>query len=135
MVKLIMDVQGSGKTKDLIASINESVHQESGSVVCIEKGNTLRFDINYRVRLIDIEEYRAGGLAFLKGFISGLHAGNFDISRIFIDSLSKILGEDSGKAEEFCQWCEEFSAQNSVDFTITISANPEQASEGMKKYL
>ncbi len=135
MVKLIMDVQGSGKTKDLIASINESVKQENGSVVCIEKGNTLRYDIHYRVRLIDIDEYHAEGLAFLKGFISGLHAGNFDISRIFIDSLSKMLGADGDKAEEFCQWCEQFSKQNAVDFTITISADPEQASEGMKKYL
>lgn len=135
MVKVIMGAQGSGKTKDLIASINESVKNENGSVVCIEKGNTLRYDINYRVRLIDTDDYNIGSLPFLQGFISGLHAGNFDISHIFIDSLYKILGSDKDKAADFCAWCDAFAAKNDLRFTITVSDDPDTACEGLKKYL
>lgn len=135
MVKVIMGVQGSGKTKDLITSINESVKNENGSVVCIEKGHTLRYDINYRVRLIDSDDYNISNLPFLQGFISGLHAGNFDISHIFIDSLYKILGSDRDKSAEFCTWCEEFAAKNDLRFTITVSDDPNTVCEGMKKYL
>lgn len=135
MVKVIMGAQGSGKTKDLIASINESVKNENGSVVCIEKGHTLRYDINYRVRLIDSDDYSINNLPFLQGFISGLHAGNFDISHIFIDSLYKILGSDKDKSAEFCAWCEEFAAKNDLRFTITVSDDPNTVGEGMKKYL
>ena len=53
MVKLIMGLKGSGKTKQLIHDINEAVKNEAGSVVCIEKGTKLRFDLDIRVRLID----------------------------------------------------------------------------------
>lgn len=135
MVKVIMAAQGSGKTRDLIASINESVKNENGSVVCLEKGNTLRYDINYRVRLIDTDDYSIASMPVLQGFISGLHAGNFDISHIFIDSLYKILGCDKDKAAEFCAWCEGFAAKNDLRFTITVSDDPSTANEGLKKYL
>lgn len=134
MVKLIMGAKGSGKTKNLVRSINDAVKNESGSMVCIEKGSKLRYDIDYRVRLIDIEEYTVGDVAFLKGFISGLHAGNFDISHIFIDSLYKIIGHDPAAAEEFYAWCEKLGSKHGVDVTITVSDDPEQASENTKKY-
>ena len=135
MVKLILGAKGSGKTKELIAAINESVNQENGSVVCIEKGDTLRYDINYRARLINLEDYCKGGLEFLKGFISGLHAGNFDISVVFIDSLKKLLGDDADKAEEFILWCDDFSQKHSVNFHINLSLEPSEAPESLKKYL
>lgn len=134
MVKLIMDAQGSGKTKELVASINEAVKNESGSIVCIEKGNKLRYDINYRVRLIDIEEYRTGDPDFLQGFLSGLHAGNFDITHIFIDSLYKVIGNAPERVTAFLQWCDDFSQKNDIRFTFTVSDDPATAPEGMKKY-
>lgn len=133
MVKLILGEAGSGKTKDLITAINTSVEQETGSVVCIERGETLRFDISHRVRLIDIKDYSNSGLEFMKGFISGLHAGNFDISCIYIDSLAKMVGADN--AEAFCNWCSIFSEVNMVNFVITLSIAPDQVSEGLKQYL
>jgi hypothetical protein len=59
-------------------------------MVCIEKGSTLRFDLDHHVRLVDAGEYAIDGCPFLKGFLSGLHAGNFDISHIFLDNLYKV---------------------------------------------
>ena len=135
MVKLIMGLKGSGKTKQLVTDINEAVKNETGSMVCIEKGTKLRYDIDIRVRLIDYQEYSMGTLTFLKGFISGLHAGNFDITHVFIESLYKLIGEDRATGEAFVAWCEEFGAANDMRFTITISDEPAQASEAMKKYL
>ena len=90
MVNIMMGPEGSGKTKLLIGALNQAVQRESGSIVCIEKGDTLRFDVDHKVRLIDIKEYAYGGYPFLRGFISGLHAGNFDITHIFIDNLYKL---------------------------------------------
>lgn len=135
MVKVIMGGKGSGKTKELIASINESMKNETGSMVCIEKGDNLRYDINYRVRLINIEDYCVGDLQYLQGFISGLHAGNFDISHVFIDSLHKILGQDRDRILEFCRWCDEFSVKNDIRFTFTVTDDPETVPEEMKKFL
>ena len=135
MVKVIIGLKGSGKTKQLIDSINTAIKTESGSMVCIEKGNKLMFGIDYRVRLIEASDYEISSFNILKGFISGLHAGNFDITHVFIDSLYKIVGsEDVTEAEAFLQWCDTFGAANQIDFTITISADEAAATDGIKKY-
>ena len=135
MVKVIMGLKGSGKTKQLIEAINTAIHTETGSMICIEKGNKLTFDIDYRVRLIESSDYQLGSYTFLKGFISGLHAGNFDVTHIFIDSLYKIsCSDDTAETEEFLAWCEDFGRVNSMQFTITISADVNSASDAIKKY-
>ena len=136
MVHIIMGPEGSGKTKMLIDAIHQALKEESGSMVCIEKGTKLRYDIDIRVRLIDYQEYSMGTLTFLKGFISGLHAGNFDISHIFIDSFYKLV-EEAGVAEveDFVLWCDKFGAANNMSFTVVVSEDPEKATEAMKAYL
>ncbi len=135
MVKVVMGLKGSGKTKQLIESINTAIKTETGSMVCIEKGNNLTFDIDYRVRLVESSEYLMNNYDFLKGFISGLHAGNFDITHIFIDRLYKIVGcEDPDQAAEFLAWCEEFGKANKLEFTVTISAAVDSATDGIRKF-
>lgn len=135
MVKVIMGLKGSGKTKELVKRINEAVQSESGSVVCIELGKALMYDVDYRVRLIDAREYAINNITLLKGFISGLHAGNFDITHVFIEGLYKLIGNDRAVGEEFVQWCESFGNANSMHFTITVSDDPQVASAAMKQYL
>ena len=71
----------------------------------------------------------------LKGFLSGLHAGNFDITNVFIDNLYKTIGSDVAAAEEFIAWCASFAADNNMEITITISEDPANLSEETKKYL
>jgi hypothetical protein len=71
----------------------------------------------------------------LKGFISGLHAGNFDITHVFIDNLYKTIGNDVAAAEEFIGWCAQFAAVNNMNITMTISEDPANLSEETKKYL
>ena len=134
MVKVIVGKKGSGKTKELIESIQIAEQQESGDIVCIEKGHSLRYDISYRVRLVDAHEYAIGTFDQLTGFISGLHAGNFDITHIFMDSLYKLLGKEPELAVKFCQWCEEFGERNNINFTIAISDDPDSADELLRKY-
>ena len=136
MVKVIMGLKGSGKTKMLIDSINTAIKNESGSMVCIEKGSALRFDVDYRVRLIDASEYPLGNYALLKGFISGLHAGNFDITHIFIDGLYKLSGTtDNEQTAEFLSWCESFGSANNIAFTLSVSADPAVMHESITKYM
>ena len=135
MINVIMGLKGSGKTKKLIDSINETVKQASGDVVCIEYGKKLTYDVNYRVRLVDSEEYGISNPDMLKGFLSGLHAGNFDITHVYIDNLYKTIGADRAAGEAFVAWCAKFAADNNMEITMTISDDPAAASEGMKQYL
>ncbi len=135
MIHLIMGLKGSGKTKKLIDSINETVANASGDVVCIEYGKKLTYDINYRVRLVDSKEYGIKNADMLKGFLSGLHAGNFDITNVYIDNLYKTIGDDRANGEAFIKWCAEFAAANNMNITVTVSDDAALASEEIKQYL
>ena len=135
MVKVIMGRKGTGKTKHMIDMINEAVGSEHGNVVCIEKGNKLTFDIHYQIRLVEASQYDIADYTALKGFVSGLYAGNYDITHIFIDSLTKIVGgECNNETEKFLDWLNNFGEQHNIKFTITISDDESLATEGIKKY-
>lgn len=136
MVSVMMGMEGSGKTKQLISALHSAVKDESGSVVCIEKGQTLRYDVQHSVRLIDAGEYSLENYSFLRGFISGLHAGNFDITHIFIDNLYKISrSKDTDELAAFLSWCQTFSERNCVSFTFTVADDPAKMPEAVQKYI
>ena len=135
MIQVIMGLKGSGKTKKLIASINEAVAAAHGDVVCIEYGKKLTYDVNYRVRLVDSKEYGICNLDMLKGILSGLHAGTCDITNVYIDNLYKTIGNDRAAGEAFIVWCAAFAEANNMNITVTVSDDPAAASEEVKKYL
>ena len=135
MIQVIMGLKGSGKTKRLINSINEAVANAQGDVVCIEYGKQLTYDINYRVRLVDSTEYGIDNLDKLKGLLSGLHAGNFDITNVYIDNLYKTIGADRAAGEEFILWCAGFAEANKMNITVTVSDDPAEASAAVKAFL
>ena len=135
MIHVIMGLKGSGKTKKMIDGINAAVAQAHGDVVCIEYGKKLTYDISYKVRLVDSKEYAISNPDMLKGFLSGLHAGNFDITHVFIDNLYKTIGTDKAAGEAFIAWCAKFAADNNMEITITVSEDPAEASETVKQYL
>ena len=136
MVRLIMGVKGSGKTKQLIELINNAAKDEPGNVVCIEPSRDMMYDIHYRIRLIDAKEYKLNNYDSLRGFISGLYAGNYDISHVFIDNLCKIVGIDIGSdVEAILNWLDVFGEKNGIKFTVSVSGDPTDATEGMQKYL
>ena len=135
MIQVIMGLKGSGKTKKLIDSINASVASAQGDVVCIEYGKKLTYDVSYRVRLVDSKEYGITNLDMLKGFLSGLHAGNFDITNDYIDNLYKTIGVDRAAGEDFILWCAQFAEANSMNITVTVSDDPAEASDAVKAYL
>ena len=139
MIHVIMGLKGSGKTKKLIDAVHQTVDTAAGDVVCIEYGKTLTYDLNYRVRLVDAKEYGINSADLLKGFLSGLHAGNFDITHVFVDNLYKLIRQsaDSGHAEvdAFLSWAAHFAEVNSMNLTFSISEDEATASAEMKKYL
>ena len=130
-----MGVKGSGKTKQLIELINNAAKDEPGNVVCIEADRNMTYDIHYHIRLIDAQEYKLSNYDLLRGFISGLYAGNYDITHVFIDNLCKIVGaEMDQETENFLNWLDAFGEKNGIKFTVTISDDASLAPDGIKKY-
>lgn len=139
MIHIIMGLKGSGKTKKMLEDLHQTEVNATGDVVCIEHGKTLTYDVSYRVRLVDAKEYGINNAEMLKGFISGLHAGNFDITHVYVDNLYRSLNKpadaDSSVCDEFLAWAARFAEVNNMSLTFTVSEDPANASEEMKKYL
>ena len=139
MIQVIMGLKGSGKTKKLIDAINAAANEANGDVVCIEYGRKLTYDVTYKVRLVDSKEYGISSAEMLKGFLSGLHAGNFDITNVYVDnlykSIGKPIGENAAMCDEFIAWAESFAEANNMNLTFTVSDDPATASPALTKYL
>ena len=136
MVRLIMGANGAGKTKQLIELVHTAVDAENGSVVCIEPSSDMTYDISYNVRLVNAGEYQINSFECLRGFLSGMYAGNYDISHIFLDNLAKIAkSKDAQGIEDFLNWLDVFSEKNMVKFTVTLSADEADATEGMRRFI
>ena len=135
MVRVIMGKKGSGKTKQMIDLINTAVQNEHGNVVCIERNRAMTYNIDYSIRLVEASDFEIKSFEFLKGMISGLYAGNYDITHMFIDSLHRVVPSEPGpEVEEFLDWLNSFSEKNNIKFTVTISADASLATDGVKKY-
>ena len=132
MIKLFIGAKGSGKTKTLIELVNNAANASNGSVVCIEKGDKLRFDITSKARLIDTDYYNVDTAEKLTGFIAGILASNSDITDVFVDSSLKICGNDVAAFEELLKQCGKFV--NDVNLVMTVSIAVESCPETIKAY-
>ena len=126
MINILTGKKGSGKTKHLIALAHEAVKVSKGNVVCVEKGDTLTYDVDHKARLINIEDYGINGFDMLYGFISGLCAGNYDITDILVDSTLKIGGKDIAALAEFLKKIAPLSEQTNISFTFSVSADADE---------
>lgn len=135
MLKLIIGVKGTGKTKNLINLVNTAVENSQGDVVCIEKGTKLRYDVKYKVRLIDATEYFVADAQSLYGFIAGILASNHDVTDLFVDSALKICENDAVAFDKFVDEVNALTEKLNVKVVMTSSIPTEEASETVKKYL
>ena len=135
MIKLLVGVKGTGKTKTLISAVNTALAESKGYVVCIEKGANLRHEISYKVRLVNTDDYLIDDASALGGLVAGILAGNSDVTDLFIDGTLKICGGDLTALDKFLSDLEKVIRDTDVNITITVSVAPECATETMKKYL
>ncbi len=135
MINLIVGTKGSGKTKTLINLINAAAKNTKGNVVCIEKGLKLTYDLDYSVRLVDIEQFGVSGFDAFYGFIAGILAGNYDITHIFIDATLKIGGRDIAAFENMVLKLVKLLTVHGAEITFTVSCDVSDIPEDIKKYI
>ncbi len=129
MINLIIGRKGSGKTKRLIEAVNAAVESTNGNVVCVEKERLLTYDVNYRARLVETDHFKISGYSEFYGFISGIIAGDHDITDIFIDATLKIGGKDFNELLAFLKRVDTLSSITELDITFTVSADEAELPE------
>lgn len=134
MIKLITGKKGSGKTKTLIDQINNAVAETNGCLVCVEKGETLRRSISYKVRWVGVEQFDIVGYENFYGFIAGMLAGNYDIKEVFVDGILKIGGADFVELGNMLAKLDKLTGNDTI-VTFTVSADNSELPESVTKYL
>ncbi len=135
MLKLIIGVKGTGKTKTLINLVNGALEVTKGDVVCIEKGVKLRYDIKPTARLVDVEEYMIDDAQSLYGFVAGILASNHDVTDLFIDSTLKICKGDVPAFENLVIELDRLATKIGINLIMTVSMPEDEASDTVKKFI
>ena len=95
----------------------------------------MTYDIDYSVRLIDIESYGVEGFDAFYGFIAGICAGNYDITEVFIDATLKIGGRDLNAFAGMIKKLEKLTAENKVEIVFTVSCDRSELPESVLPYI
>ena len=90
MVQLIVGKKGKGKTKYLLDKVNSEVKTVSGNIVYLDKSTKHMFELNNKVRLIDVSDYAFENSAEFVGFVCGIISQDHDLQQMYFDSFLKI---------------------------------------------
>ena len=135
MVKLIIGIKGTGKTKTMIKMVDAALEATTGDVVVLEKGEKLKFDIKYQARLVNTDEYYITDAQSLYGFVAGILASNHDVTDLFIDGTLKICANDIAAFEKLVEEIDVLTVKRDVNVIMTASIAEEEASDIVKKYI
>ncbi len=134
MIKVIIGEKGTGKTKALLDSVQKALERDKGSVVFINNNKRHVFDLNYKIRMVDTSEFDISNFDELYGILCGIVSQNFDITNIFLDSITKIADGTEEDIDEFLDKTNALCEKFGIELLMTISLKEGEAGEGIKKY-
>ena len=135
MIQVIAGKKGSGKTKRLIDLTNATAREAVHDVIFLDDDNRYMFDVDHKVRFINAEDYHIHSAEMFIGFLCGIISSNFDLGTVFVDAFLKLCHTELDKTEPIVNTLVELGAKHQVDFVLSLSADPEELPEYLKKYL
>ena len=121
MVQLIVGKKGKGKTKHLLDKVNSEVQNVSGNIVYLDKSTKHMYELNNKIRLIDVSSYMISNADEFVGFICGILSQDHDLQQMYFDSFLKIACVEETDIEPIINKLEAVSQKFGVDFILSIS--------------
>ena len=135
MVQLIVGKKGKGKTKHLLEKVNTEVKDVAGSIVYLDKSPKHMYELNNKVRLIDVSEYLIEDTDEFIGFISGIISQDHDLQQMYFDSFLNIAKLENKDITRCVTKLEKISKKFSVDFVLSVSVDENELSEEVKSMI
>lgn len=132
MVQLIVGNKGKGKTKHLLDKVNSEVKNISGNIVYLDKSTKHMYELNNKVRLINVSEYMIENSDEFAGFICGIISQDHDLQQMYFDSFLQISGIDDTDISGPIAKLEKISAKFNVDFIVSVSVDESELSSELK---
>ena len=121
MVHLIVGKKGKGKTKHLLDKVNSEVQNVSGNIVYLDKSTKHMYELNNKIRLIDVSSYMISNSDEFVGFICGIISQDHDLQQMYFDSFLKIACAEEIDIDPIINKLEAVSQKFGVDFILSIS--------------
>jgi hypothetical protein len=135
MIRVICGIKGSGKTKIMLDTANDLVKSDKGVVVFIDPTESHMYDLDKKIRYVNLKEFRINSAAKLAAFILGSISQNYDIDVIFIDALFRVNTQNDAENSLFFEEIENISTKHNVDFYISASVDRNNCPSYMQKYI
>lgn len=132
MVQLIIGNKGKGKTKHLLEKVNAQVTQTTGNIVYLDKSTKHMYELNNKVRLIDVSEYSIENSDEFIGFIRGILSQDRDLQVMYLDSFLKIACIEEAQVKTVVDKLDKVSAQFNIDFVLSIGVDEAAIDESLK---
>ena len=132
MVQLIVGKKGKGKTKYLLDKVNSEIKTVSGNIVYLDKSTKHMFELNNKVRLIDVSDYAFENSAEFVGFVCGIISQDHDLQQMYFDSFVNIAKLENQSILTVVNKLEALSAKFDVDFILSASINEENLEDELK---
>jgi hypothetical protein len=133
MVSIIAGEKGKGKTKILLEKANEAVSKANGSVIYLDKSSKHMYELNNKIRLINVSEFPIMSADGFIGFLSGLISSDHDIEAIFLDSFLKLAVLEGADITLAIDRIETLGEKYGITFVISVSADASNLPENAKK--
>ena len=133
MVQFIVGNKGKGKTKHLLDKVNTEIKDAQGNVVYLDKSTKHMFELNNKIRLIDVPEYLVSNSDEFIGFVCGIISQDHDLQQMYFDSFLKIACVEADELEKVIAKIEKISEKFHVDFVISVSLDESQLPENARK--
>ncbi len=133
MIQLIIGEKGKGKTKILLEKANNEIKNVNGNIVYLDKSGQHMYELNNKIRLIDVTGFPVSNSDEFLGFISGIISQDHDLEQMYLDSFLKIAGLEGKDASPTLEKLDKISKQFNVSFIISISLTKDQLPEAMRE--
>ena len=132
MVQLIVGNKGKGKTKQLLDKVNSTIKEVSGNIVYLDKNTKHMYELNNKVRLVDVSEYMIEDAAEFVGFVSGIISQDHDLQEMYFDSFLKIACLEGKDISAVIAKLEKISGKTGVNFILSVSLDESELPESLK---
>lgn len=132
MVEIICGVKGKGKTKHLLDKANEAIKNAQGNVVYLDKSQKHMYELNNKIRLINVTDFPVSNCDEFLGFICGIVSQDHDLQEMYLDSFITIAGLEDNQLQHAIEKLDIISEKYNVKFFLSISKDERDLPECAK---
>ena len=135
MVELIVGKEGKGKTKQLLEKVNSEIKTASGNIVFLDRNDKHMFELNNKVRLVNVAEYEFTNSSEFLGFVCGILSQDHDIEQMYIDAILKVAKTDKNELTAVVKRLAAIGQKFNVKFTASVTLDASDLEDEIREYI